>query len=69
MLAWPPDYFHNYKRLLREFQIESAEVRLPFCVEDTSKRLIFTQNDRESEGWTYFREDLMRWRKMINLVK
>ncbi len=69
VLAWPTAYFHNYKRLLSELGVQSEEVRLPFTVRHVEKDVIFAQNDRSSGGWTYFAEDLSRWRQMVNMIR
>lgn len=41
VLAWPRDYFHNYKQLLKTFNLQEEPVKLPFSLEDTKSGVKF----------------------------
>lgn len=66
VLAWPPQYFYNYRALLDELAIAHEEVKLKFFIRKGDE--VYAQG-RGGALYERHRRSFARWRRMIDFVR
>eukprot|EP00742_Colponemidia_sp_Colp-10_P016167 GILJ01018502.1.p1 GENE.GILJ01018502.1~~GILJ01018502.1.p1 ORF type:complete len:570 (-),score=44.02 GILJ01018502.1:82-1707(-) len=67
VLAWPPQYFHNYTSLLRTLGVDSESVSLPFMVGDDDHGVF--AHDMDTNFKHKLQSDIKRWRWLVCFVR
>jgi predicted NAD/FAD-binding protein len=67
VLAWPSLYFRNYDALLRQLQLKSTKVRLPFYIRREDGKSF--SHDSQLELSQIYAEDMRRWDRLVSFVR
>ena len=67
VLAWPKNYFRNYKALLRTLKLQTTSVRLPFYIRRRDGESF--AHGRKLQLSIRYARDMQRWARMVEFVR